>query len=219
MLFYPTEMHVKLMERRQQRAERRALGHLGEGVHVLGEALAAVAVLAIGTRHVGVRVVDIAREQHARVHLAPVGTHHLAPVGTHLLAVLAAGVEISHLISTKHIVHVLGELGLQGGHHGELLAHEDLGKQLVCPGEHHGLLLEVLDEGALGEELRHITHLVARLAREHLAGARQDGGADKHGHIGEVTDQLRSNQSLRAPPTKPQPMIPTLIMIYLIDNL
>ena len=87
-------------------------------------------------------------------------------------------------------MHVLGELGLQRGHHGEFLAHEDLGEQLVCPGEHHGLLLEVLDEGALGEELRHIAHLVARLAREHLAGARQDGGADKHGHIGEVTDQL-----------------------------
>ena len=78
------EMHIQLMEMLQQRSEWRALGHLGEGIHVLGETLAAIAELAIGTRHVGVRVVDITRKQHARVYLAPVGTH--------LLAVLAAGV-------------------------------------------------------------------------------------------------------------------------------
>ena len=61
MLLHPTEMHVELMEMLQQRSERRALRHLGEGIHVLGETLAAIAELAIGTRHVGVRVVDIAR--------------------------------------------------------------------------------------------------------------------------------------------------------------
>ena len=47
----------------KQGAQRGALGHLGEGVHILGEALAAVAQLAVGAGHVGVRVVDVARKQ------------------------------------------------------------------------------------------------------------------------------------------------------------
>ena len=55
-------------------------------------------------------------------------------------------------------------------------------------GEHHGLLLEVLDESTLGEELGHIAHLMACLAREHLTGTREDGGTDKHGHIRELGD-------------------------------
>ena len=70
--------------------------------------------------HVGVRVVDVAREEDAGVHLAPVGPH--------LLAVFAASVEVGDLIGTKHIVHILGELGLEGAHHSEFLAHEDAGK-------------------------------------------------------------------------------------------
>ena len=115
---------------------------------------------------------------------------YLAPVSTHLLAVLTAGVEVGDLIGTKHIVHVLGELSLQGGHDGELLADEDLGKQVVCTSEHHGLLLEVLDMRTLGEELGHVVHLMSRLAREHLAGARKDGGANEDRHIRQLTNKL-----------------------------
>ena len=78
------------MQMLQQHSERRALRHLGEGVHVLGEALAAIAVLAVGARDVGVRVVDVARKQHSCMHLAPVGPH--------LLTVFAAGVEVGDLL-------------------------------------------------------------------------------------------------------------------------
>ena len=60
MFFYPTEMHVKLMQIFQKRAERRSLGHLGEGIDIFGEALATITVLAVGTWDVGVCVVDIA---------------------------------------------------------------------------------------------------------------------------------------------------------------
>ena len=83
MLLHPTEMHIQLMQMLQQRAERRAFRHLGKGVHVFWEALAAIAELAVRTRDIGMRVVDITRKQNARMHLAPVGTH--------LLAVLATG--------------------------------------------------------------------------------------------------------------------------------
>ena len=89
MLLHPPEMHIQFMQMLQQRSERRSLGHLGKGVHVLGEALATIAELAIRTRHVGVRVVDIARKKNARMHLAPVGTH--------LLAVFAASIEVGDL--------------------------------------------------------------------------------------------------------------------------
>ena len=182
MLLNPTEMHVELMEVLKQRTQGRAFGHLGEGVHILGEALAAVAQLAVGAGHVGVRVVDVAREEDASVHLAPVGPH--------LLAVFAAGVEVGDLVGPEQVVHILGELGLERGHHRELLADEDLDEQLVGSGEHHGLLLEVLDMGALGEELGHVAHLVARFAREAVAGAGQDGGAHEDGHVGEFLDEL-----------------------------
>ena len=60
MLLYPTEVHIQLVQVLQQGAEGCALGHLGEGVDILGEALATVAELAIGTRNVSVGVVDIA---------------------------------------------------------------------------------------------------------------------------------------------------------------
>ena len=115
---------------------------------------------------------------------------YLAPVGTHLLAVLTAGVEVSHLIGTKDIVHVLGELCLQRSHHSELLAHEDLGEEFVCAGEDHRLLAEVLNEGALGQELRHIAYLMASLLGEAVTGAGEDGGAHEYRHIGEVGDEL-----------------------------
>ena len=124
---------------------------------------------------------------------------NLTPVGSHLLAVLAAGVEIGHLIGSEHVMHIFGQLGLQRGHHGELLTHEDLGEEVVCAGENHRLLLEVLDEGALGQELRHIAHLVAGLLGEAVAGARQDGGAHEDGHVRQLTDELRhEGEVLRA---------------------
>ena len=191
MLLHPTEMHIQLMQVLKQGAKRRALGHLGEGVHILGEALAAVAQLAVGARHVGVRVVDVARKQYARVHLAPVGTH--------LLAVFAAGVEVGDLVGAKHVVHILGELGLEGRHHRELLTHEYLGEQLMRAREDHGLLFEVLDMGALGEELGHVAHLVASLTRKAVAGAGKNSGTDKDRYIRKLFDQFRhQSQILRA---------------------
>ena len=191
MLLHPTEMHIQLMQVLNQGAQGGALGHLGEGVHILGEALAAVAQLAVGAGHVGVRVVDVARKQYARVHLAPVGSH--------LLAVFAAGVEVGDLVGAKHVVHILGELGLEGRHHRELLADKNLGQQLMCTSEHHGLLLEVLDMRALGEELGHVAHLVAGLFGEPVAGARKNGGADKDRYIRKLFDQFRhQSQILRA---------------------
>ena len=136
-------------------------------------------------------VVDVAGEEDAGMHLAPVGSH--------LLAVLAAGVEVSDLIGTEHVVHIFGQLGLKRSHHGELLTHEDLGEQFLRAGEDHRLLAEVLEEGALGKELGHIAHLMAGLAGEHLAGAGQDGGAHEHGHIGQVGDELlHQREVLRA---------------------
>ena len=104
MLLYSPEMHIQLMQVLQKGAEGRALGHLGESIDILGEALATIAELAIRTRNVSVGVVDIAREQHTGMYLAPIGSH--------LFAVLAAGIEIGHLIGSKDIVHILGQLGL-----------------------------------------------------------------------------------------------------------
>ena len=182
MLLHTPEMHIQFVQMLQQSTKRCPLGHLGEGVDVLGEALATVAELAVGTGDVGVGVVDVTGEENASVHLAPVGSH--------LLAVLTAGVEVGHLVGSEHVVHILGQLGLQRSHHGELLTHEDLGEQLLCSGEHHRLFAEVFEVGALGEELRHIAHLVAGLTRKHLAGAGKNGGAHEHGHIGQVSDEL-----------------------------
>jgi len=175
-------MHIQFVQVLQEGAKGRALGHLGEGVDVLGEALATVAELAVGAGDVGVGVVNVAGEEDAGMHLAPVGSH--------LLAVLTAGVEVGHLVGSEHIVHILGQLSLQRSHHGEFLTNEDLGEQFLCSSEHHSLLAEVLEEGALREELGHIAHLMAGLTREHLAGAGQDGGAHEHGHIGQVGDEL-----------------------------
>ena len=48
------------MQMLQKRPKRGALRHLGEGVHILGEAFAAIAVLAIGARHKSMSFADIA---------------------------------------------------------------------------------------------------------------------------------------------------------------
>ena len=52
-------MNVEFVEGLQQSAEGCAFGHLGEGVHVLRETLAAVAQFAVGAGYIGVGVVDI----------------------------------------------------------------------------------------------------------------------------------------------------------------
>ena len=183
MLLHPTEMDIQLVQVLQQSSKRRTFGHLGKGIDILGEALAAVAILAVRAGDVGVRVVDVAREEHSGVHLAPVGAH--------LLAVFATSVEVGDLVGSEDVVHVLGELGLEGGHHGKLLAHKNLGQQFVCTSEDHRLLLEVFDMGALGEELGHIAHLVAGFLREAVAGTRDDGGTHEDRHIWEFLDELR----------------------------
>ncbi len=71
MLLHPAEMHIELMQMLQQRSERRALRHLGEGVHVLGEALATIAKLAVRTWNVGVGVVNVTRQKDASMHFTP----------------------------------------------------------------------------------------------------------------------------------------------------
>ncbi len=190
MLLKAAEMHVQLMKMLQQGSKGRTLGHLGKGIDILRETFSAITELAVRTGDIGVGVVDIARQEHTGMHLAPVSTH--------LLAILAAGIEVGDLIGTKDIVHILGEFCLQRGHHCELLTHEDLGEQVLCSGEDHGLLAEVLDEGALGEELRHIAHLMAGLLGEALTGAWENGCTYKHRHIRELCDKfLHQCQVLR----------------------
>ena len=97
-------MNVQLVQVLQEGSKRGTLGHLGEGVDILGKTLATVAELAVGTRNVGVGVVDVAGKQHPGMNLAPVSPH--------LLTIFAAGIEVGNLVGTKHIVHILGEFCL-----------------------------------------------------------------------------------------------------------
>ena len=60
MFFGAAEVDVEFVEVLKEDAEGGAFGHLGEGVHILGEALATIAILAIGAGDIGVGVVDIA---------------------------------------------------------------------------------------------------------------------------------------------------------------
>ena len=175
MLLKSSEVHIQFMQMLKESAKRCALGHHGEGINILREALAAIAELAIRTRNVGVGVVDVAREEHAGVYLAPVASH--------LLAVLTASVEVGHLVGSEDVVHVLSEFSFEWSHDGELLAHEDLGEEVLCSGEDHGLLLEVLDVGTLGEELWHVVYAMAGFLGEEVAGAREDGGAHEDGYV------------------------------------
>ena len=191
MLLHPPEMDIELMEMLQECSERGAFGHLGECIDILGETFATIAELAVGAGDVGMGVVDITGEKDPGMDFAPIGTH--------LLAVFATGVEVGDLIGAEHIVHVLGQFCLQRGHDGELLAHENPGEQLMGTGEHHRLLPEVFKECPFGKELRHITNLMARLARKHLAGARKDGGTDKHRHIRKLGDQFLHQCQILSP--------------------
>lgn len=40
---------------------------------------------------------------------------YLAPVASHLLAVLTTSIEVSYLVGSEDVVHVLGELGFERG--------------------------------------------------------------------------------------------------------
>ena len=123
---------------------------------------------------------------------------HLAPVGTHFLTILTASIEVGHLVCTKHVVHILSELCLQRSHHRKLFTNEDLGEEFLCSGEHHCLLAEVLNEGSLGQELRHIAHLMAGLLGKHLTCTRKNGGTNKYRYIRKIRNQfLHQCQILR----------------------
>ena len=106
MLLESTEVNVEFVEVLKESTERCTLGHLGEGIDILREALATITELAIRTGDKGVGVVDVAGEEHAGVYLAPVASH--------LLAVLSASVEVGYLVGSEDVVHVLGELGFEG---------------------------------------------------------------------------------------------------------
>ena len=190
-LFGAAKMDVEFVERGEERAERRALGHFRKGIDVLREALAAVTELAVRAGYVSVHVVDVAREEHARVDLRPVATH--------LLDVLLRRVEVRDFVRAEDVVDVLRELGLQRTHHRELLAWEHLDQKIDRPREHHRLLLEVLDVRALGQELGHVADLVSGLLREPVARPRKDRGAHEHGHVRQPADELlHEREVLRA---------------------
>lgn len=60
MLLHATEMNIQFMQVLQQGSKGCSLGHLGKGVDILGEALAAITELTIRARDVGMGVVDVA---------------------------------------------------------------------------------------------------------------------------------------------------------------
>lgn len=60
MLLKTSEVNIKLMQMLKESTERCALGHHGEGVDILREALATIAELAVRTRDIGMSVVDVA---------------------------------------------------------------------------------------------------------------------------------------------------------------
>lgn len=182
LLLESSEVDIQLVKMLQEDTERSALSHLGKSVYILGKTLASIAKLAIGTGNVGVSVIDIAGEEHTGVHLAPIAAH--------LLAIFTAGIEISHLVRAKHIVHVLCQLSFERSHHGKLLAYEYLCEQFMSTCEYHCLLLEILDVSALGEEFGHIAHLMPGLARQHIACSRENGSSHKDRHIWQFLDKL-----------------------------
>ena len=191
MLFHSTEMNIQFVKVLQQSSKRCSFGHLRKGINIFWEALATITELAVRTGDVGVCVVDIAGEEDAGVYFAPIGPH--------LLAVLAAGVEVGHLIGAKNVVHVLGEFRFQWSHYGEFLAYENLSKQFLSTSKYHGLFVEVLNKRAFGKKLRHIANLMASLLGEHLASARKDGGTNEYRYVRKVGDELlHQRQVLRS---------------------
>ena len=59
MFLKATEMDIQLVQVLQQCSQRRALGHLGKGIDILGEALATVTELTVGTGDVGTKVYSL----------------------------------------------------------------------------------------------------------------------------------------------------------------
>lgn len=100
MLFHATEVDVQFMEMLQKGAKRRTLRHLRKGIDILGEAFATITKLTVRTGHISVGIIDVTRKEHSRMYLAPIATH--------LLTVFTTGIKISHLVSSKHIVHIFG---------------------------------------------------------------------------------------------------------------
>ena len=182
MFLYSTEMNIEFMEMLQKGSKRGTLRHFSKGVYILREALTTITKLTIGTRYVSVGVVDISRKKHTRVNFTPVTTH--------LLTILATSIKVSHLICSKHIMHILGKLSFQWCHNGEFLAHKDLGEQFVSTSKNHSLLLEVFYMSTLSQELRHIMYLMACFLRESVTGPRKNGGTNKHGHVRKICDKL-----------------------------
>ena len=106
MLLKSSKGHIQLMQMFKESTERCALGHHGEGIDILREALATIAELAVRTWDIGVGVVDVAGEEHAGVYLSPIASH--------LLAILTAGIEVGYLVGSEDVVHILGEFGFEG---------------------------------------------------------------------------------------------------------
>lgn len=67
MFFLATKLDIQFIQVFQQSAEGVAFGHFGISVDILVEALATVAILAVGARDVVVGVVDIARKEDAEL--------------------------------------------------------------------------------------------------------------------------------------------------------
>ena len=89
---------------------------------------------------------------------------HFPPVTAHLFTILPTSIKVSHLICSKHVVHIFGQFCLERAHDGKLLANENLCEQLLGTGKQHGLLLEILNVGAFSQELGHVTNLMSGLA-------------------------------------------------------
>lgn len=182
MLFKPAEPDIELVERGDEFAKGKILGEGGEGVDVLGEALAAVAVFAVGTGHLGVHLVDVTRKEDTGMDGLVVAAVSAAVVGH--------GIEVGHLERAEDVVGILRNLGLEGGHTAEFLADKNLAEEINFAGEDHRLRLEVLDIGPLREEFRHEVDLVAGLLGEPLGGAREDGRADEDRYVGKSPNEL-----------------------------
>lgn len=179
------------MEGGDEFAEREILGEGGEGIDVLGEALAAVAVFAVGTGHLGVHLVDISREKDSSMDGLVIATVAAAVVGD--------GIEVGHLERAKDVVGILRDFGLKGGHAAKLFADENLAEQVDLTRKDHRLGLEILNIGSLCQELRHEVDLVTRFLGEAFRGAGQDGRADKDRHVRQLLDELgHQGEILRA---------------------
>ena len=182
MFFYPTKMDIEFVQVFKKCSKGSAFSHLCKGIYIFREAFAAIAVLAIGTWYVGMSIVDISRQQYACVNFAPISAH--------LFAILATGVEIGYLVGSEDVVHVLCQLCFERGHHGELLAYEDFGEQVVGSCEDHGLFFEILNMCTLGEEFWHVAHLMASLFGKPVTGSGKDCGTYEDWHIREILNQF-----------------------------